>query len=50
MHYVLCQDYQHADSFKVAPYGFLKSEKKCKFQPQKLHMDISEKNETKVMH
>ena len=24
--------------------------KKCKFQPQKLPMDISEKNETKVMH
>ena len=35
--------------FKVAPYGFLKSEK-CKFQPQKLPMDISERTETKVMH
>ena len=34
---------------KVAPYGFLKSEK-IKFQPQKLPMGISEKNETKVMH
>ena len=24
--------------------------KKCKFQPQQLPMDISEKNETKIMH
>ena len=35
-------------AFKVAPYGFFKSEK-CKFQPQKLPIDISKKNETKVI-
>ena len=36
--------------FKVAPYCFLKTDGKCKFRPQKVPMDISEKNETKVMH
>ena len=35
--------------FKVAPYGFLKIEKKI-CRPQKLPMDISEKNTTEVMH
>ena len=33
----------------MAPYGFFKSEK-MQISPQKLPMDISEKNETKVMH
>ena len=35
--------------FKVAPYGFLKIEKEI-CRPQKLPMDISEKNTTEVMH
>ena len=41
---------QPISQLKVVPYGFIKSEKKCKFQPQKQFVDISEKNETKVMH
>ena len=35
---------------KVVSYCFLKSGKKDKFQPQKVYMNISEKNETKAMH
>ena len=31
------------------PYCFLIVEIKCKFQPQKVPIDISEKNETKAM-
>ena len=31
---------------KVVSYCLLKSEKKSKFQPQKVPIDISEKNET----
>ena len=37
-------------TLKWLPMVSLKGEKKCKFQPQKLPMDISEKNETKDMH
>ena len=37
------------DAFKAASY-FLLNLKKYKFQPQKLLIDISEKNETKAMH
>ena len=39
-----------AETLLLAPYCFLKCVKKCKFQQEKLPMDLSEKNEIKVMH
>ena len=36
--------------FKVASYCFLKSGQNGKFQPQKVPINISERNETKAIH
>ena len=49
MFYLISLYNSDESGFKVVPYCFLKSEKKCKIQPQKLPIDILEKNETKVM-